>query len=135
MIAKSFLLQLAIGLFFIVLGLMGVLPGIDEGIFSLSNANPTVEVIVGVIELLAGLIVVAGLLSPKGSRSLGYAFLVIFVLWAIRVAYTKFFAGFPFVSGNAVIMPALLAWLLYLLAELVILMALWHVAQNYPVRR
>ncbi len=135
MIARIFLLQLAIGLFFIALGLMGVLPGIDEGIFSLSNANPTLEVIVGVIELIAGLIVVAGLFSPSGSRGLGFAFLTIFVLWAVRVVYTKFLAGFPFIAGNALIMPAFLAWLLYLLAELIILMALWHLAQNYPVRR
>ena len=54
-------LRIITGLFFVVLGILGILPSIEEGIFSLNNNNILLEQLFGIIELICGVILLAAL--------------------------------------------------------------------------
>jgi hypothetical protein len=56
-------LQTIVGIFFLLLGFMGVLPNVDEGIFAISNRYIGVEIIFGVVELFCGVIMIFGLFT------------------------------------------------------------------------
>lgn len=125
-----FLFQLGIALFFIVLGVMGILPEVDEGVFSLNNGNQTVEAIVGVLEVLAGIVLLVGLFGSPKRKTLRFAGYAVFVFWAVRIAYTKFITGF-FIQGNVIVLQFFMQWILMILAELIILMAIYLVVKRY----
>jgi hypothetical protein len=125
-----FLFQLGIALFFIVLGVMGILPEVDEGVFSLNNGNQTVEAIVGVCEVLAGIAILVGLFGSPKRKTLRLAGYAVFIFWAARIAYTKFITGF-FVKGSVIEMNFFMNWLLLILAELIILMSIYLVVKKY----
>jgi len=124
-----FLLQLAVALFFIVLGTLGVLPDIGEGIYSL-NDNRALELGVGIAELVCGAILLLGLFASIRKQTLRYAGVLVFIFWALRIAYSRFFVSFPFASGTIVI-GTTLTWLLYLLSELIMLFAIYLIVRRH----
>ncbi len=127
------LLRLALGFFFIVLGFLGVLTNIEEGMFTLNNNNITLEVIFGVIEIICGLLLVFGLFAFRTQKAVYFGGLVVFFFWLTRILLTKFLWCFNF-SNNSfsfVFRPNMYNWFLTISCELVILAAISLVVNRY----
>ena len=79
------ILRLFLSLFFIVLGILGVITktGFDEGVggfFSLNNGNLTLEVIFGVFEIICGVVIFLSFFSFLPDKFVGIAILVVLIL-------------------------------------------------------
>jgi hypothetical protein len=125
-----FLFQLAISAFFIVLGLMGVLPDVDEGVYSLRATEWWVEFAVGIAELLCAAILLYGLFASPQKKTLRMASNAILIFWIARVAYTRFVVPGS-LSGAFASLGTFLNWLIVLSTELVILLSVWLIARRY----
>jgi hypothetical protein len=130
-INPSFFLQISLGIFFFVLGLFGVLPNVQESIFSLSDSNLAVELIFGLTEIACGIILVAGLFLYGQKKLLSLAGLVIFIFWAARIFVSKFVFGFKMVDGGFSFAGGFEQWILGLLVELIILVSIFSVREKY----
>lgn len=125
-----FLFQFVIAVFFIVLGVMGVLPNVDEGVFSLRGLQWEVELVAGILEVLCGVLLLFGLFASPSRGVLRNASFAVFVFWVARVAYTRFLV--PGVLSAAVAsLESFLPWLLLLSVELVVLLSVWLIARRY----
>lgn len=117
-------LRLAIGIFFVSLGLVGVLDTVDEGIFQLSQDYTQLELVFGIIELLSGVVIISGLFKVFPQKVMSMATLVVFAFWVVRVILTRFVWG-------GFMEPVFLLWLTYMMAELVIALAILAVYKAY----
>ena len=125
-----FLFQLAVSAFFIVLGLMGVLPDVDEGVYSLRVTEWWVEFAVGIAELLCAAILLYGLFASPQRKTLRMASNAILIFWIGRVVYTRFLVPGSF-SGAFSSLGSFLNWLLLISTELIILLSVWLIARRY----
>ncbi len=125
-----FLFQLAVSAFFIVLGLMGVLPDVDEGVYSLRATEWWVEFAVGIAELLCAAVLLYGLFASPQRKTLRAASNAILVFWIARVAYTRFIVPGS-LSRAFDSLGTFLNWLLLISTELIILLAVWLIARRY----
>jgi len=120
-----FLLQLCLGVFFIVLGISD-LSRYDSFGSQISRAfgnNQVLSLIMAVLELVMGAVLVLGLVVsvPSGmTRILGLA---LFVLWAVYMI-VRFVA-------NDFLKPDFLTWLYNLSWHSIILVSLWIVGRKY----
>ncbi len=114
------LLKITAGLFFIVLGFLGVLPNVNEGAFTL-NDNRVLEVVFGIIELLCGVFVLASVFTFIPKKNVSLVTLVVLIFWIIRIVLTKILWRFPRNGAEAPV------WLLMLCAELVIAAAVFQI--------
>ncbi|GAB1483446.1 hypothetical protein MASR2M78_22620 [Treponema sp.] len=125
-----FMFQLAVSVFFIVLGTMGVLPNVDEGVYSLRYTQWGVELAVGIVELLCGAVLLFGLFASPRKKTLRLASTAIFIFWAARLVFTRFvIAGVLSTAVSSV--AAFLNWLLVLSTEIIILLAVLLIARRY----
>jgi hypothetical protein len=120
------LLRIATGVFFILLGLAGVLTQVEEASFSLNNNNILLEQIVGLVEIACGVILLAGLGSFR-TRTLATASLVVLIFWILRIVVTNFVFSNPFALGWA----GLIVWGIHFSMELVIAAALYILVKAY----
>lgn len=122
--------QIVLAAFLITLGLLGITQwnsnlnqfGRELNRFFGGTNNPF-NLIVAIVELVAGLIVLAGVFVSGQASLLFAATLVISILWAILIVI-NFFAQDPF-------QPDFLTWLNRLTMDLVILLALWTINRKY----
>ncbi|MBN1534376.1 MAG: hypothetical protein JXA20_17010 [Spirochaetes bacterium] len=124
------ILRFVLGLFFIVLGVIGVIPRLQESVFSL-NDNLGLEIFFGLIELLCGLIFIAGLFSFMRRRVVSITSLVVLAFWLLRILLSKFVWGLSISNHGLLFRPTFSAWLLVLCAELVIGAAIYTIYRNY----
>ncbi len=122
--------QIVVAAFLITLGLIGIndwnsnLNQFGRGITRFfGGTNNPFNLVVAIAELVAGLIVLAGVFVSAQARLLFLATMVIAVLWAILIVI-NFFAQEAF-------QPTFVTWLNRLCADLVILLALWLVNRKY----
>ncbi|MFH0975300.1 MAG: hypothetical protein V1874_05895 [Spirochaetota bacterium] len=120
-------LQGITGAFFIILGLMGILPGVDEGIFSLNNRRLFIEVIFGIVELFCGFIMIYGLFSHIQKHTLHKASMVVLIFWLVRIILSVFIWGMP----SVITADSGLNWLLLISVELIVASAIWLLAVTY----
>ncbi|MBU44738.1 MAG: hypothetical protein CMN76_16060 [Spirochaetaceae bacterium] len=121
-------LRIITGLFFVVLGILGILPSIEEGIFSLNNNNILLEQLFGIIELICGVILLAALFTHASRKTLYRAALVVFVFWVIRIVLANFIFSAPTL---ALASGAFWIWLLQLLAQIQIAISVWVLSKAY----
>ena len=124
------ILRLALGLFFIVLGIIGVLPQLQESVFTL-NDNHNLEVVFGIVELVCGIIMMAGLATFRKKRPIAIATIVVLFFWAVRIVLSKLVWGLAAGNSGIHFRPDFSFWLLVLSAELVIAAALFVVYRAY----
>ena len=124
------ILRLSLGLFFLVLGIIGVVPRVQETVFTL-NDNLGLEIFFGLVELICGILLIAGFFTPLGRKAIRSASLVVFIFWALRIFLSKFVWGISFVSKGILFHPAFSTWILVLSAELVIGAALFIIYRAY----
>jgi len=129
-VSGLFFLQLAVSLFLIVSGLLGIMSynstisGVTRALGrAFGGSGDLMNIIVSVAELVSGAILLVGLFLIVRNRTLFYATLVVFVLWAVRVVYYYMLNGF--------LQPDLLVWLQNVSPDLIVLASLWVIFQRY----
>ncbi len=129
--STGFFLQLSTACFFLVLGICGIFPNVDESILSLNNNYLVFEAIFGVLELICALILFMGLFTRVFKNWMSLSSLLIFIFWIIRIVFTQFFNKFVIASGAIVFYPSIMEWILNLMLELVVLAAIWTINRHY----
>ncbi len=125
-----FVLQIVVAVFLFTLGLMGLID-YDSGWSRLGRdinrlfgrANDPVTVIVSVVELVAGVLLLAALFVPVKTRWLYWTTLVIAIVWAVWIVLDLFV--------NGIFEPSFLKWLNQLAQTLILLLALWMINRKY----
>jgi hypothetical protein len=120
-----FLLQLCLGVFFVVLGISDLThyDSFGSKILRAFGNNQALSLIMAVLELVMGAVLVLGLVVsvPSGmTRILGLA---LFVLWGVYIVVV-------FVA-NEFLKPDFLTWLYNLSWHCIILVSLWVVGRKY----
>jgi uncharacterized membrane protein YphA (DoxX/SURF4 family) len=125
-----FVLQIVVAAFLITLGLVGLIHwNSDPARFgrgltrAFGGTNSPFSLIVAVVELLAGIVILAGAFTRVRSGLLYAATLVIAILWAVQIV-VSFFAYDLFE-------PDFWIWLNRLAMDLIVLLALWLVNRKY----
>ena len=126
-----FFLQLFVGIFFLLLGIYGIVPSIQESVFSLWDNNRPLEIGFGIFELCSSLVLLASLIMFTRQRLLYLASIIIFIFWGARIAISKFIIGITLSRGQLYFAGGFYNWFLVLIVELVILMAIYNIAKRY----
>jgi hypothetical protein len=121
------ILRIFVAIFFLVLGVTGILTNVDESIFSLNNSNLTLEIVFGVIEILCGLVILLNLFSRKNYRGVSNASLIVLLFWIARIILSKFIWG----SVPAIDSPRIYSWALDVLTGLVIAASVFVLAMSH----
>lgn len=124
------LLRVTLGLFFLVLGIIGVIPRLQESVFTLNDIYG-LEVIFGVVELICGIVLIAGLFPFVRKRMVSIASLVVLGFWLLRILLSKFVWGLSIGNSGVLFHPVFSTWILVLSTELVIAAALYIVYRAY----
>lgn len=119
------LLQLALGVFFLVLGISN-LTNYDSGMSELKRAfgkNDTLSLITAIVELVMGAVLVLGLFMSVSADLAKLFGLALFALWAVYMIIT-------FIAKNF-LEPNFLTWLYGFSWHSIILISLWIVWRKY----
>jgi cell division protein FtsW (lipid II flippase) len=127
------LLRISIGIFFVLLGLFGILPMIEESVFSLlpEGWNIIPEIIFGCVELVCGVIILLSLFTFLPKKTKQISSLLILIFWCARVVISKIFFGVVINGAGIWFIPDFGQWLLVLSAQLVIAASLWIFYRTY----
>ena len=119
-------LQILVGIFFIVLGLAGILPNVEEGVFGLSNRYGNIELLFGIVELCCGIIMILSLFTFMTHKTIYRAVQVVFIFWIARIVLAKIIWAPPHPS-----IESFLPWLLVVSAESIVAASVWLLGQSY----
>jgi hypothetical protein len=126
----TLLLQIALVLFLITLGIVGLAESNSRGAQTarwlnglFGRADNPVNLVVAIAELVAGIIVGLALFVPIERRVIWIACIVIVILWIINILFVFFF--------NNTFAPDFAIWLNGLSVDLIILASLWLVTKRY----
>jgi hypothetical protein len=125
-----FVLQILVAVFLFTLGLI-VVVRYDSGLARLGRdlnrmfgrVNNPFSIIVAVVEMLAGVLVLAALFVPVAKRWLYWTTLVVAIVWAVRIVLFTF--------ADRIFEPTFLVWLNQLAVDLILLAALWLINRKY----
>jgi hypothetical protein len=124
-VSSAFFLQLSLGLFFLMLGIMGLESrhsfGANMGRFF--GKDDSLQLVMSIVEICVGAILLLGLFVSVSSALSGLVTLAIFVLWAAFIVLVYFVDGL----GK----PGWIVWLYEVSWHCVILVALWMVGRQY----
>ncbi len=125
-----FLLQIAVGLFFLLMGLQGIINYDSYGSQAtrlvnnlFGNNNNIINIIVSVGALVSGVLILGGLFVPLKNSTLMVATLIVFIFWVVKIAYFYF--------ANNLMEPDLISWLQKLSLDFVVLMSVWIINRKY----
>jgi uncharacterized membrane protein YphA (DoxX/SURF4 family) len=122
-----FFLQLCLGVFFLVLGIMGLTnynnPDLLSRIGRAFGNNNTLSLVMAVVEIVMGAILVLGLFLSASADLTRLVGVVLFILWALYMVVTFFVQG--------LFKPDLLPWLYQVSWNSIILISLWIVGRRY----
>jgi hypothetical protein len=125
-ISSLFFLQLCLGVFFLMLGIMGL--GNYNTKFSevarFFGRDDTMRVIMSVVELVMGVVLVLGLFVSVSADLTKIFTFALFVLWAVYMVI-NFFLNDSFLEPNTVV------WLYNISWHAVVLVGLWVVGRRY----
>jgi hypothetical protein len=123
-LSSVFFLQLALGLFFLSLGILGLVSH-DSSWSELRRAfgrNDSMELIISIAELVAGGILILGLFVSIAGDTQRIVSLCLFGLWALYLVVTYFMNGFA--------EPDFAPWLYEVSMRAVILVGLWVIGRR-----
>jgi len=139
-INSLFFLQLAIALFFLILGVQGIISNMSQNsgfareVARLFNAvNPAVqktELVMGIISLIAGLLLLLGLFRFGDSRLVTFSSVLIFLFWLTRLVMVRFMTELSISNGNISFLPDFSTWLLAVSTDVIILCSIWSIARR-----
>ncbi|MCF6334808.1 MAG: hypothetical protein L3J12_03610 [Spirochaetales bacterium] len=87
------------------------------------NNNNVINIVVSVGALISGIIILGGLFIPMKNSTLMIATLIVFIFWALKIAY--------FYVANNFLEPNLIVWLQRLSLDCVVLMSIWIINRKY----
>ncbi|MDP3177283.1 MAG: hypothetical protein Q8M76_05215 [Spirochaetaceae bacterium] len=122
---SAFFLQMALGVFFIMLGIMGVTnynSKLSE-VARFFGKNDAMNIVIAIVELAMGAILVLGLFAPISGNLAKIISIALFALWALYILVRYFFNDFA--------EPDFVPWLYNLSWHAVILVSLWMVGKKY----
>jgi hypothetical protein len=136
--SSLFFLQLALGIFFIVLGVLAIVqdstilneaPRVDRfanaiARFFGSSRSDVLEIVVAILVIAAGVVVFADLFFPVEGRLYFIAALFLFIFWLTQFILILFINGFP--TGSS-FMP----WLMKVCSDTVFLASTWIISGRY----
>ena len=120
-----FFLQLALGVFFLVLGISD-LTNYDSTISELRRAfgkNETLSLVTAVVEIVMGAVLVLGLFMTVSADMTKFFSIALFLLWAVYMVVAYIVQNF--------LEPNFLTWLYRLSWHSIILVSLWIVGRKY----
>ena len=124
------ILQIIVAAFLITLGLIALihydsdLARLGRGMNRMfGRSGDPLNLVVAIAEIVAGVIVFAGVFLAVQSRLLYGATLVIAILWIIQIILSFFASNFA--------QPDLVVWINRLAADLIVLLALWLINRKY----
>jgi hypothetical protein len=123
---SGFFLQLCLGVFFLMLGIMG-LGDYNSRLSEFARffgRDDTLRILMAVVEIVMGSILVLGLFLSVSSDLTKIFSLALFVLWAVYMVI-NFFLGETFLKPNTVV------WLYNISWNAVILVSIWIVGRRY----
>jgi len=123
-------LRLSLGFFFIILGIIGLIPNVQESVFTLNDRHG-LEIAFGIVEVACGLLLIAGIFTFMRKKVVYAASLVVLIFWAARIFLSKIIWGLSFSNHGLLFIPQFSTWLLVLAAELVIASALFVIFRAY----
>lgn len=123
-------LRISLGAFFIILGIIGVIPQLQESVFSLNDTHG-LEIIFGIVEIICGLLLMAGLFTFLRKKAVSLAGLVTLGIWLLRILLTKFVWGLKLGNSGIMFIPQFSTWILVLSCELVIAASLYVLYRLY----
>jgi hypothetical protein len=119
------ILQLALGVFFILIGLEVLMygqSGIGQILNGIANAfgdtKHVIDTIIAIAEIVCGAILILALFIPMGSGAFNFLVMLIFILWIGRIVYFDFIA-------KAVFQPNWLTWLKELALDIIVAIGIW----------
>ncbi|QEN09350.1 hypothetical protein EXM22_15700 [Oceanispirochaeta crateris] len=135
-----FFLQLAIALFFLILGFQGIISnmsqnsGFAQQVARFLNAeNPAVqktELVMGIFSLVAGILLLLGLFRFGDFRLVVVSSVLIFIFWLTRLIMVRFMTELVIRNGNISFMPDFSTWLLAVSTDVIILCSIWTIARR-----
>jgi hypothetical protein len=123
--------KISIGIFFVLIGLMGVLPTVQESVFSLTDQYLYLEVIFGVVEIACGAFILASIFTFFTKKIKYTMSMIILVFWGARIILTKLVWGFRLTAAGIMFLPDFATWILVLSCELIIAACLWVNVRSY----
>lgn len=123
-------LRLSLGLFFIMLGILGISPKHGESVFAIVTKYSNLEMIFGIVEFICGLLLIMGLFTLMRRSTVKLASFVVLIFWVARIIFSKFIFGMV-VKNSIYFKDGLATWLLVLFCELVIAAAIYVVYVVY----
>lgn len=136
-----FLLQIALGVFFIVSGILSILDydSIANTVKRAFGNSEIMELIVAVIMLCCGLALFVSLFFPVRSSTVHIAILIVFILWIITIVFNDFlgvnFDEMNFFNKSTDLgvknsFIALFSWIKDLALDSVVLGAIWAIRRR-----
>jgi hypothetical protein len=96
-----------------------------QTLFGQSRGGEAFNLAMGILEIVAGVIVVAGLFVAMRGRVLYVLTLIIVAVWIVAIIFAFFV--------NRIFEPDFLSWLNRLSLYVVVLIALWMINRRYAV--
>lgn len=121
-LSSSFFFQLALGFFFLMLGIMG-LDGHNSRLSELARAfgrNDTLSLIMSLVEMAMGIVLILRLFFDVPSGISSIIAIVLFCLWA-------FYMFMSLVANDTFLKPNFVVWLYNVSWHTIILIGLWQV--------
>ncbi|OQY33941.1 MAG: hypothetical protein B6241_06400 [Spirochaetaceae bacterium 4572_59] len=135
-----FFLQLAVALFFLILGLQGIMYSVSQNtgfareVAQFFNSEyPAVhnmELIFGIFSMVAGILLLLGLFRFGDSRLVTVSSVLIFIFWLVRLVMMRFMTELVISNGNISFQPDLSEWLLNVSRDTIILCSIWTLARR-----
>jgi len=125
-----FLLQLSVGILFLVIGILG-LSGETSGFGAMINnmnrflgvQGKIIPTIISILQLAAGLFLLLDLFNLVRLGATKTLVLIILILWIVNMVFAH-------ILGNSLFDPSFLAWLGALAPNLVVLASLWIIYEG-----
>lgn len=122
-----FFLQLALGVFFLILGISSLTdynnPDILTGLRRAFGKNDALSLVLAVVEIVMGAVLVLGLFMTVSADMAKFFSIALFLLWAIYMLVAFIVQNF--------LEPNFLTWLYRLSWHSIILVSLWIVGRKY----
>ncbi|MDR2369865.1 MAG: hypothetical protein LBD71_00170 [Treponema sp.] len=119
-VSSIFFIQLALGVYFAVLGVEGI--AYKTATLHLTNSQ-VLNLVIAVVYLVAGVFLIIGLLAPIDRNLYFILNIIVFIVWAIYIVLSLF------INDNF-LKPTLLSWLGQVSWRSVILASLWLVGRK-----
>jgi hypothetical protein len=128
------LIKISLGIFFVLLGLMGILPTVEESVFTLTNKYFFWEAIFGVVEIACGAFILISFFTFFTKKIKYSVSIIILIFWGARIFLSKIVWGFGITARGIWFWPDFATWILVLSCELVIASCLWMNVKSYEAK-